>query len=289
MAVYHSTSAHVPPAALASTLTRFERYLYARRGLGQVTVQNYLSAIRRLAPQIGLMPMPKIIERHIEQMHKSGSSYSHITNTSIAIETYCAFLGKPIKLGRPAKPKHLVRGTLSEAEVTLLIYATRNLREKTMISVLAYAGLRNRELGRLRICDVHLGAGYLFVRATKPQKDRNAHIAPACVAVLAEYLRERGGQPNDLLFVTLRGGKPYEQQCLRKMVHAAAQRAGITKRVYPHLLRHSLATNLMRRGAHLLAIKEQLGHAFIETTMIYVHSDPEHTQQQYRTYAPSYL
>jgi len=61
------------------------------------------------------------------------------------------------------------------------------------------------------------------------------------------------------------------------------------KRVYPHLLRHSLATNLLHRGAHLLAIKEQLGHAFVETTMIYVHSNADHTQMQYRMYAPSYL
>jgi site-specific recombinase XerD len=274
---------------LEAVLARFERHLYARRGLSEVTVHNHVSAIRRLAPVIGLRPTPRAIEKHIERMHKSGASYSHITNTSTAIETYCAFLGRPIHLGRPAKPKHLVRGTLTEAEVTLLIHAARNLREKAMIAVLAYAGLRNRELGRLRICDVNLGGQYLFVRATKPQKDRNAHVAAPCVAVLADYLRERNGQANDLLFVTLRGGKRYEQQCLRKMIRAAAKRAGITKRVYPHLLRHSLATNLLRRGAHLLAIKDQLGHAFVETTMIYVHSDAELTQQHYRMYAPSYL
>jgi len=53
--------------------------------------------------------------------------------------------------------------------------------------------------------------------------------------------------------------------------------------------RHSLATNLLHRGAHLLTIKDQLGHAFVETTMIYIHSSPEHTQLQYRMYAPSYL
>lgn len=267
----------------------FERYLYARRGLSEVTVHNQVSAIRRLAPKIGIKPTPRAIDKYIESIHKNGASYSHITNTCVAIESYCAFLRQPIKLGRPAKPKRLVHGTLTEAEVTLLIHAARTLREKSMIAVLAYGGLRNRELGRLRICDVNLGNGYLFVRATKPQKERNAHIAPACVSVLAEYLRERGGQPNDLLFVTLRGGKRYEQQCLRKMIRAAAKRAGLAKRVYPHLLRHSLATNMLRRGAHLLAIKDQLGHVFVETTMIYIHSDPSLTEQHYKMYAPSYL
>lgn len=275
--------------SIEPTLVRFARHLHARRGLAEITVHNYTSAIRRLEPVIGLKPTPKTIERHIERMHKSGASYSHIVNTSIALEVYCAFMGRPIKLGRPKKPRHLVRGTLSEAEVTLLIAAARSLRERTMIGTLAYAGLRNRELCRLRIRDVDLGSQTLHIQATKTQKDRYAHIAAPCVSLLAEYMRERAGEPGDLLFLCIRSGRPYAQQNLRKMIRTAARRANLKKRVYPHLLRHSLATNLLRRGAHLLAIKEQLGHAFVETTMIYVHSDPGHTQMQYRMHAPSYL
>lgn len=270
-------------------LARFTRYLYARRGLSEVTVQDYVAVIRRLAPAIGFEPSSKAIESYIERMHRSGASYSHIANTSIAVEAYCAFLGRPIKLGRPQKPRHLVRGTLSEAEVTLLIAAARTLRERTMLATLAYAGLRNRELCRLQICDVDLGSQTLHIQAPKTQKDRYTQIAPPCARLLAEYLRERAGEPGDRLFVCLRSGRPYAQQNLRKMVRSAAKRAGLTKRVYPHLLRHSLATNLLRRGAHLLAIKEQLGHAFIETTMIYIHSEPEYARAQYRMFAPSYL
>jgi integrase/recombinase XerD len=289
MAATHSTSPAPAKPALASTLSRFERYLFARRGLGTVTVHDYVSAVRRLTPALGLAPTVGAIERHIEQMHKAGASYSHIVNTSLAIEAYCAFLGRPIKLGRPRKPKRLVRGTLSEAEVTLLIHAARTLREKAVIAVIAYAGLRNRELGRLRNSDVNLSGRYLFVRGTKPQKDRHANIAAPCAAVLGEYMRERGGGPDDLLFVCLRSGRIYAPQNVRKLIRTTAKRAGLAKRVYPHLLRHSLARNLLHRGAHLLAIKDQLGHAFIETTMIYVHSDPELTQQHYQMYAPSYL
>lgn len=198
-------------------------------------------------------------------------------------------MGRPIKLGRPKKPRHLIRGTLSESEITLLIAAARTLRERAMIATLAYAGLRNRELCRLRVHDVDLGGQTLHIQATKTQKDRYTHIAAPCVTLLAEYIRERSGKPSDLLFVCLRSGRPYVQQNLRKLVRTAARRANLTKRVYPHLLRHSLATNLLHRGAHLLAIKEQLGHAFIETTMIYIHSAPELTQMQYRMHAPSYL
>ena len=275
--------------SIESTIARFARHLHARRGLSEITVQNYVSAIRRLVSVIGIQPTSRSIEQHIERMHKTGASYSHIVNTSIALEAYCAFVGRPIKLGRPKKPRHLVRGTLSEAEITLLIAAGRSLRERAIMATLAYGGLRNRELCRLRIRDVDLGSQTLHVQATKTQKDRYTHIAAPCVNLLAEYLRERGGQPADLLFVCLRSGRPYVQQNLRKMIRTAAKRASLAKRVYPHLLRHSLATNLFHRGAHLLAIKEQLGHAFVETTMIYVHSSPEHTQLQYRLHAPSYL
>jgi len=274
---------------MESTLVRFSRHLYARCGLGEVTVHNYVSAIRRLAPVIGLKPVPKVIERHIERMYKSGAPYSHIVNTSLALEAYCSFFGRPIKLGRPKKPRHLVRGTLSESEITLLIAAAGTLRERAMIATLAYAGLRNRELCRLRVHDVDLGGQTLHIQATKTQKDRFTHIAASCVTLLAEYMRERGGKPGDLLFVCLRSGRPYAQQNLRKMIRTTARRANLKKRIYPHLLRHSLATNLLHRGAHLLAIKEQLGHAFVETTMIYIHSAPEHTQMQYRMHAPSYL
>jgi site-specific recombinase XerD len=224
--------------SIESTLARFARHLYAQRGLCEVTVHNYVSTIRRLAPVIGLEPTPKAVEQQIERMHKAGASYSHIVNTSIALEVYCAFVGRPIKLGRPKKPHHLVRGTLSEAEITLLIAAARSLRERTMTATLAYAGLRNRELCRLRIRDVDLGGQTLHVQATKTQKDRYTHISAPCVSLLAEYLRERAGEPGDLMFVCLRSGGPYSPQNLRKMIRTAAKRAGLKKRVYPHLLRH---------------------------------------------------
>lgn len=107
--------------------------------------------------------------------------------------------------------------------------------------------------------------------------------------MLSDYLLKRHAQPHELLFVTTRGGRPYHPQCLRKFVRVIAKRAGIAKRVWPHLFRHSLATNLLHRGANLLAIRDQLGHAFLDTTAIYLHSSPERLQMEYRMYSPSYL
>jgi integrase/recombinase XerD len=267
----------------------FSQFLYARKGLGEVTVSNYVSTIRRLSLRIGLLPTTNSVERHITKMRTSGASHAHVVNTSIALERYMEFVGTPIRLGRPKKPKRLVSGTLSEAEVTLMIASSHNLRERAILSLLAYSGLRNKELCRLRIRDIDIANQTVSINATKTMKERHAVLAPACIAVLLDYLRERNGRPQDFLFVTIRKGEPYQPQVLRKLVRADARRAGIERRVWPHLFRHSLATNLLHRGAGLMAIKEQLGHVHIETTMIYIHSAPARMQMEYRMFAPSYL
>jgi integrase len=126
-------------------LEAFAEYLCARRGLTERTIAGYVSAIRRLYPTIGLNPPHHVLDAFIVKMRKSGASYSHVVNTSLAFERYTEFIGNPIHLGRPKKPKRMIRGTVSEAEITLMIAACRTLREKAILSLLAYSGLRNKE------------------------------------------------------------------------------------------------------------------------------------------------
>lgn len=91
------------------------------------------------------------------------------------------------------------------------------------------------------------------------------------------------------MFLTARRKLPLEPHDLRKLLKVIAKRAKITKRVHPHILRHSLATNLIARGTGILAGKEQLGHVYIATTMRYLHSAPARLQEEYRMHCPSYL
>jgi len=270
-------------------LEDFSQYLISRRGLAEVTVFSYAQTIRRLSPVLSFYPSPQDIDQYICTMRKKGGSYSHIVNTSLALERYMEFLESPIKLGRPKKPRPLIRSTLTEAEVSLIIHAAKNVRERAILSLLAYSGLRSKELCNLRVGDIDLGRQVVRVRDGKGRKDRLACISGVCVETLIEYIHSRSGVINDRLFVTAVKGSPYRGQDLTKLVHVVSRRAGITKRIWPYLFRHSLATNMLHRGAHLLAIKEQLGHAFIETTMIYLHSAPERMHMEYRMYAPSYM
>lgn len=280
-----------PNTKLDRQLDAFAQYLCARRGLAECTIADYLGTIRRLYPVIGLNPAHHVLDSLIVKMRKAGASYSHVVNTSLALERYTEFIGDPIHLGRPKKPKRIIRGTLTEAEITLMLAACRNIREKAILTLLAYSGLRNKELCGLKVADVDVASQVVHVHSGKGQKDRDAFISPACAGLVLEYLRrERPSTgPEAPLFVTIQNGNPYGTQDLRKLVHVVAKRAHIQKRVWPHLFRHSLATNMLIRGAHILAIKEQLGHAFVETTMVYLHAAPTAMQGQYRFFAPSYL
>ena len=115
------------------------------------------------------------------------------------------------------------------------------------------------------------------------------NISPECTRVLIEYLSVCRRRPEDFLFVTLKHENQLSTFVIRKLVRVLAQRADIGRRVFPHLLRHSLATNLLNRGGSLIMIKDQLGHAFIDSTMIYVKSMPFRTRSEYDFYKPAYM
>ena len=157
-----------------------------------------------------------------------------------------------------------------------MVAACRAIREKTIPPLLAYSGLRNKELCVLKTGDVEIGSRLIHVRSGKRPKDRNASVAAPCAG------------PAEPLFAKLQNGNPYGRRDLRKLTHAVAKRAHIAKPVHLHLFRHSLATNMPIRGAHILAIEQQLGHTFVET-MVYLHAAPIAMQPQYRLFAPRYL
>jgi len=275
---------------MTKELNEFEKYLLVKKGISMVTIKGYNDSVRRLTSYLKTTePSHEQITDYIVAMHEKRYSYSHIVNTSLAIEWYMQFTGNPIKLGRPKKPKHIIKDTLTEAEITMLISVAKNTRERAIITLLAYSGIRNKELCELRVCDVNLGENMLRVLEGKGKKDRLINISGECSRIVINYLNEYQRRPDDYLFTTLRENKRYGTSDLRKLVNVLKNRAKINKRIYPHLLRHSLATNLLKRGANIYLIKEQLGHAFIETTEVYLRSFPIDIKHQYQMYVPSYV
>lgn len=269
----------------------FEQFLVLY-GLQAITVKGYIGSAKRFTRIVGENPSDEDVKKFVYNLYTSSYSYSHKINTVLAIEKYMAFLGRPVRLGRQKKPKRIIKDTLTEAEVTKLIFSCKNIREKAIITLLAYSGIRNQELCNLKVKDVDLGKNQLTINQGKGLKDGKCEISPECTKILLEYLTTfeycpRG--PEEYLFTTLRENHQYHTGDLRKLVHVLARRAKIGRRVWPHLIRHSLASNLLLRGAHIILIQRQLRHTMLETTLHYVNSIVFGERNNYEKFCPSYL
>lgn len=260
------------------------------RGLSKVTAGGYCRAVsislrrmKKFAPQYAN------IKEHVGWMYDKNYSYSHLVNTSLGLEHYTRYKGEAIKLTRPKKPKRLIKDVLTESEVSRLLSAAKNIRVKAMICLLAYSGVRNQELCNLRLEDVDLGGNQVTVRDGKNRQDGVINISPECTRILIEYLRHHPREKENFIFTTLVKGRQLTTGDLRKTLRVTAARANIGRRIFPHLLRHSLATNLLNRGASLMMIQQQLRHRFIESTMIYVLSRPIRNRSEYDFHKPAYM
>lgn len=271
-------------------MKKFENYLMVDRALSKVTATGYCRAVsislRRMKKFVPHYPQ---IKAHIGWMYEKNYSYNHLVNTSLALEHYTRYKGSVIKLARPKKPKRLIKDVLSEAEVSRLLVGTRNIRVKAMLCLLAYSGVRNHELCNLKLEDVDLGGNQVTIRDGKNRQDGVINISPECTRVLIDYLREFPRDKESYLFTTLVKNKQLSSGDLRKHVKVTAKRVRFDRRIYPHLFRHSLATNLLNRGASLMMIQQQLRHRFIESTMIYVMSRPVRNRSEYDFHKPAYM
>lgn len=144
------------------------------------------------------------------------------------------------------------------------------LRNFAILKVALNTGMRSAELCSLRIDHIDWVSGRVTVRQGKGRKDRaGLRLNPDILELLTKY-RERRGGSSPLMFTTL-DGKKLSDRYLRAMVARYAAKAGITKHIHPHTLRHTFATELYRRTKDIRLVQDVLGHNWISTTMIYTH------------------
>ena len=147
-----------------------------------------------------------------------------------------------------------------------------------LIKTLFQTGARVSEFVHLQVTDVYFDEQMVLITHAKGGKQRYVPLLPELAHELRTYLRDRTTGP---LFVTIRH-TPYSPRRIQQLVQETAALAGITTRVYPHLLRHSVATTLLERGMPLEQIQQFLGHAKLETTQIYAASTTAMIQESYR-------
>src|SRR5580692_4022513 len=158
---------------------------------------------------------------------------------------------------------------LSKAEVKALLEAPKNLKHRAMLATMYGAGLRVSEVTNLKVSDLDRHRRVIWVRGGKGHKDRQVMLAEPLREVLAAYWRWK--RPTDWLFPGRYPGRPIDRTSIFGACKKAARRAGITKSVHPHSLRHAFATHLLDEGVNLLVIQALLGHAHLKTTARYLH------------------
>lgn len=168
-----------------------------------------------------------------------------------------------------AKRERTLPDVLSKEEIKSILDATGpDIRLFCMFSLLYSAGLRISELLDLKPHDINVSRSLIRVRQGKGRKDRYTLLSKPLVRKLTEYTKLY--KPQEWLFERYKG-EPFTESIVSKKLKEAAKEAGITKRVYPHLLRHSFATHLIEQGTDLKIVKELLGHNQLKTTEMYVH------------------
>ena len=177
----------------------------------------------------------------------------------------------------PNEPERLPT-ILSSDEVSRLINASSNLFRRALLMTLYATGMRRSELVHLKVSDIDSQRMIIRVTQGKGSKDRDLPLNPELLETLRAYWRWR--RPKEYLFPCHGSRKGPDGPASDKSVwHAcvdAARRAGITKHVTPHTLRHSWATHLLEAGTDLRTIQMMLGHGDLETTARHIHLSQEH-------------
>ena len=164
---------------------------------------------------------------------------------------------------------------LNGSEVKALLKACKLLKHRLIIGLCYGCGLRCSEVRNLQVADVDLERGMVHVKQGKGSKDRYLPLGKMLCRGIAQFISAE--RPLKYLFEGVKS-QALSQRGTQWAVSQAVKRAGVRKEVHTHTLRHSYATHLLEQGVNILVIKELLGHAHIETTMVYLHIAKPSTQ-----------
>jgi len=213
-----------------------------------------------------------VIHFNHEYIIKNRYSDSYQNQAISAIKLYYRTMEKKEiiidELKRPRRSRKLPE-ILSPGEVEDLIKSIRNLKQKAMMSLIYACGLRRSEILNLRMNSVDSKRGLLIIRGAKGNKDRIAPLPLSMIEMLRTYYKDY--KPRYWLFEGSKAGEKYTESSIQQVFRHAVKKAGITKYVTVHTLRHSYATHLLENGVDLRFIQSILGHKSSKTTEIYTH------------------
>lgn len=293
-------------------MSDFLEYLEVERGRSLKTIENYSLYLNRFLEFSDDIKVGKITSQTISKWRQwlnrykteDGRKVGPATQNYhlIAMRSFFKYLARrdvaslapeKIELSNSVRPKVEF---LNRDEVVRLFEAIDTstgigLRDRAIIELLFSTGLRVSELAALNVEDIDLKNGEFAVRG-KGQKDRPVYVSESAINSLQKYLDTRKDDYTPL-FLHFRGTKDdfnsgeYTRLTVRsiqRLVERYSKKAGISKHVTPHTLRHSFATDLLTNGADLRSVQSLLGHANIQTTQVYTHVTDPHLREVHNKY-----
>ncbi len=295
-------------AVLRFQLERFGDFLTLEEGTSPRTLEAYRRDVERLVEYAVVKGAStpadftsRMLREFVYHLKDLGLAPASIRRNISAVRTYFRFLlsdgvvarDPSERLETPKRWRTLPDVLTVDEALKLLAAPTLDdplaFRDRAMLELAYGAGLRVSEWITLGLRDVLLEDKLVRVFG-KGSKERLVPIGRSAIGAVATYMRElrprlEKGAGQGVLLLNARG-EPLTRMGAWKILQKHVERAGITKHVSPHTLRHSFATHLLEGGADLRAVQEMLGHADISTTQIYTHVDREYLRRVHKQYHP---
>jgi integrase/recombinase XerD len=289
-------------------LDQFLHYLLVEKGLSANTLDAYGHDLNRFFDFVkkseveGLNRIEKVqVKGFLHSLQKQGLSARSRARNLVAVRTFFRFLVQegiletnPVEDFESPKMARVLPETLTVKDVETLLgqpdpLSPLGLRDRAMLEILYATGMRVSELVRLPLNQLNLEGGFVLLYG-KGSKERLVPLGREAMEWIRLYLRTGRSallrkKESPFLFVD-RSGTRISRQCFWKTLKTYGLKAGIGKRMTPHVLRHSFATHLLEGGADLRSVQMLLGHEDISTTQIYTHVTRDRLKKVHKKYHP---
>jgi len=289
-------------------LDQFLHYLIVEKGLSPNTIEAYRHGLARFFDHLKRRNLQHVqevgkfdVQGFLLALRKKNLNTRSIVRNLVAIRSFFRFLIQegileinPVENLESPKVAKTLPEILSLKEIEQILEQPKiqtplGVRDRAMLEMLYATGMRVSELTHLPTHQVSLEGGYVLLYG-KGSKERIVPLGSEAMKWVALYLKAaRGsllkGKDSPFLFIN-RSGKGMSRQRFWKNLKDYGQRAGLHKRITPHLLRHSFASHLLERGADLRSVQMMLGHVDISTTQIYTHVTGEKLKKVHKRYHP---
>jgi integrase/recombinase XerD len=289
-------------------LDQFLHYLVVEKGLSQNTIEAYSHGLVRFLEHLRKKRIREVrdvgkidVQGFLLALRKKNLSAKSVARDLAAIRSFFRFLiqegnleANPVEDLESPKVAKTLPEILSLKEIEQILdqpnlQTPLGMRDRAMLEMLYATGMRVSELTHLPTHQVNLEGGYVLLYG-KGSKERVVPLGSEAMKWVALYLKEARrtlskGKESAFLFIN-RSGNEMSRQMFWKNLKDYAKKAGLRKRITPHLLRHSFASHLLEGGADLRSVQMMLGHVDISTTQIYTHVTGEKLKKVHKRYHP---